>query len=105
MLSLLWVLTLGAQEQIRLTTPEVITANTVTIRMFMIRPTIATIDVELATDTGRILRHRWGPNAATLTMIRNLNKADLSTRSLQQRILDRLVLDGVIQGTVEGDPQ
>lgn len=31
-----------------------------------------------------------------------LNKANLTTRSLNQRVLDRLILDGKIAGTVTG---
>ena len=108
MRSVLLVLLLGvtvmAQERIRLTTPEVVTANTVAIQFVGLYPTLGQIDLVLVTNTGTRIVHSYTPPQGT-TLIVALNKANLSTRSLQQRILDRLVADGVIAGAVEGSPQ
>lgn len=38
------------------------------------------------------------------TMMTNLNKADLSVKSLHRRIMERLIADGHIQGAVIGVP-
>ena len=43
-----------------------------------------------------------GQEAANLMIA--LNKADLSITSLQKRILERLVTDGYLSGTVVGSP-
>jgi hypothetical protein len=44
-----------------------------------------------------------GPDA--LTLMKALNKANLSTQSLHRRILERLALDGLLPpGTVSGAP-
>lgn len=39
------------------------------------------------------------------TLLRSLNKANLTTRSLIERTYDRLISDGVISGTVSGTPR
>jgi hypothetical protein len=52
-------------------------------------------------DPAKVVRFTYtGPTANT--MIVNLNKANLATRSLTQRIFDRLIADGLITGTVTG---
>lgn len=104
LLALLVGVTVTAQERIRLTAPETVTADTVTIQFVGLYPAIGQIDIVLTTNAGQRIVHHYGPPQG-VTMLRALNKADLSTRSLQQRILDRLVADGVIAGAVEGTPQ
>jgi hypothetical protein len=42
------------------------------------------------------------PTGASLLIA--LNKADLTAKSLQRRILERLIADGVIAGTISGVP-
>lgn len=37
-------------------------------------------------------------------MLRTLNTANLSTKSLHKRILERLILDGKLIGTIDGVP-
>lgn len=54
---------------------------------------------------GKSIEARY-EGAAALTLMRALNKADLSTRSLQQRILDRLQADGKLgAGAITGTPE
>ena len=48
-------------------------------------------------------RHDYSGAAAT-TLMTALNKANLTTNSLHKRILNRLVADGVIAGTISGVP-
>jgi hypothetical protein len=43
-------------------------------------------------------------DAVARTMMRALNIADLSVKSLQRRILERLVLDGNLAGQITGIP-
>lgn len=38
------------------------------------------------------------------TLLRALNTANLSTKSLHRRILEKLTADGLLSGTVEGTP-
>lgn len=43
-------------------------------------------------------------NPIATTLMLALNKANLSTKSLHRRILERLVADGHIAGTISGTP-
>lgn len=42
--------------------------------------------------------------AEALALMVALNKANLSTKSLQRRILERLIADGKLRGSVSGTP-
>lgn len=55
----------------------------------------------LATDPDHIRRFTY-TGAVANAMITGLNKANLTARSLNQRIMDRLIADGFIAGTVTG---
>lgn len=57
----------------------------------------------LSSDNRTQISHSYTGVTAE-TMIKQLNKANLSTKSLQLRIMERLVLDGVIVGTISGAP-
>lgn len=64
----------------------------------------ATVTVYLkCTSTGQQLTFTYRGTVATNLMI-TLNKANLSTNSLQKRILEYLVTDGKLTGTVSGSP-
>jgi hypothetical protein len=53
---------------------------------------------------GQLTPYRYEGETA-LTMMRQLNKANLSTLSLHRRILERLAADGKLpSGTITGDP-
>jgi hypothetical protein len=39
------------------------------------------------------------------TLMRALNKANLSTKSLHRRIIEKLVADGRLSGSISGDPE
>ena len=53
---------------------------------------------------GEVVNYRYD-GAAACTMLQQLNKANLSTMSLQRRIIERLVTDKVLTGTVQGSPE
>ena len=53
--------------------------------------------------TGKQKTHEYRDTTATQIM-RALNTADLSVKSLQRRILERLIADGVLAGNVTGSP-
>lgn len=105
---------LSAQERVTLATP--VTAPAVTdyqVRALHLdlgdRSTTdddsVVVDLEattgLTTDPNHMRRFTY--NGATANqMIVGLNKANLTTRSLNQRILDRLIADGFLSGTVTG---
>jgi len=61
------------------------------------------IEIEMTNTNGDRLVHLIQNPQATILM-RALNKADLSTNSLQKRIMERLVTDGVLTGTISGVP-
>lgn len=64
-------------------------------------PMLSFIEVRLCGDNGQSLTHRWTGQGAENDIIA-LNKANLSTNSLQRRILNRLTADGVLSGTISG---
>lgn len=65
--------------------------------------TARVIEVVLVGPNGERKTHLYtGQTAANLMVA--LNKANLSTSSLQKRVLERLATDGVISGTVSGTP-
>lgn len=61
------------------------------------------IQVTLSGANGQKLTHGWHGATAT-TLIVQLNKANLSTTSLHRRVIDRLISDGVLSGSVAGAP-
>jgi hypothetical protein len=91
-----------AQERVDLTTPETKPSNTSyrPVRV-VLDADLPAIEIWLKGDNGEVAScHYTGPTAQALLVA--LNKADLSTRSLNQRILDRVVADGCLVGTVAG---
>lgn len=63
----------------------------------------ARIVVKLHGSDGSRLSHNYRGDTATQLM-RALNTANLSAKSLHRRVLERLVADGVIGGTISGVP-
>lgn len=91
-------------EQLDLTTP-VTTPNLATYRVdeLHLKWSAERIDIRLLGTNGE---SRWesysGPAARTLMTA--LNKANLTTNSLRKRILNQLVTDGKLAGSVSGTP-
>lgn len=92
-------------ERVTLTTPETKPNNTgYQITSLLLDVAGARIMIQLAGDNGEsktvIYSSSTTPTAQTL--MTGLNKANLTTRSLNQRIFDRLITDGHLVGAVAG---
>lgn len=98
---------LSAQERIDLTTP--VTVNQCTLARLDLQWRDSIIYIEL--DSNAVIdgqpqkkTHTYtGQTARDLMIV--LNKADLTVQSLQRRVMNRLIADKVITGTVSGVPQ
>lgn len=64
----------------------------------------ALVAVTLLGDNGEEESFRLASGAPARALLAQLNKADLSANSLQQRVLQKLVDDGHIDGAVSGTP-
>ena len=63
----------------------------------------ARIVVKLRGPDNQRLAHNY-LGATAITLMRQLNKLDLSVKSLHRRVLERLVADGVLSGPIAGAP-
>jgi hypothetical protein len=63
----------------------------------------STIQIGLTSDIGTKVTHIIGGATAQALMIA-LNKAPLDTKSLHRRIMEKLIADGVLVGTISGLP-
>lgn len=61
------------------------------------------IDIRLKDDIGKYLTHQYRGDEA-INLMKVLNTANLTTKSMHKRILEKLSADGVIPGTVTGTP-
>lgn len=61
------------------------------------------IQIGLKGTNGEAKHHLYSGAAATTLMIA-LNKANMATTSLHRRVINQLVTDAVIAGTVSGSP-
>lgn len=92
-------------------TPAITTAN-YQIVLLVLNWEQSLIVIHLRGEHGELKEFRYGGSTGTdadRTKARNLivalNKANLSTTSLQKRILNQLVTDGLLSGTVTGTPE
>ena len=94
-----------ADETLVLTTP--ITAPSITeysVASLTLNWEGQRIDIVLVEPGGqRYTKSYTGATATTLMVA--LNKLDLSVKSLQRRILERLAADGFLPGTISGTPK
>jgi hypothetical protein len=93
-------------ETVQLTTPEVIPEIVTTdyrVIYLLLDWERATIVIHLRGTNGERKEARYDGAEATALMVA-LNKANLTIKSLQRRILERLIADGKIDGTVSGSP-
>jgi len=91
-------------EQIDLTTP--ITQPAITnyrLNKLDLRWLDQHIRIELVADSGEVIEHSYDGDIARNLMIA-LNKMDLSVKSLQRRVMEKLIADGVLAGTITGIP-
>ena len=61
------------------------------------------VSIKLKDDAGKYSQYQYPGKKAT-QMIQSLNTANLSTKSMQKRILEKLAADGFLPGTVQGTP-
>lgn len=61
------------------------------------------IDIRLKDDIGKYLSHQYRGDEA-VNLMKFLNTANLTVKSMHKRILEKLSADGVIPGTVQGTP-
>lgn len=89
-------------EQLTLTIPIVATRTTLSLQTLVLDFPNAVIRAGLTGSDGNDVTVEWTGAAATTLMIA-LNKANLSTTSLQKRVLQQAVTDGKLTaGTVTG---
>ena len=61
------------------------------------------IAVEMIGDDGSPFNHTYeGPIAETLMI--QINKANNSTKSMQRRVIEKLIADGFLSGSISGVP-
>ena len=94
-------------EQIDLTIPEVavpeVSVAEYHISSLSFNWEVKKIIIDLVSDNG--IRKTFGySDTEAETLMIALNKVDLSTKSLQTRILERLVADGRLDGSISGSP-
>lgn len=100
----------SAQESLVLTTPlpAVTTVRVEYLSLYMAGPQSSdcVIEIRVVPDsgTGPVVRKNYAGFDAC-NQIRFLNTANMSVQSLHRRVLNQLVKDGVLSGTVQGTPQ
>ena len=85
-------------EQVDITSPR-----TLTISSLLLNWTGQYIEIVLEGSNFEKQYIRYD-GAVALNMMRALNIADLSAKSLHRRILERLAADGKLAGTISGTP-
>lgn len=99
-------------ETYTLTTPivpvEPMTTSYYLVRFVVERAPVARLSVLIQSNAGDRIEVRYSDDAGgttAATLISNLNTANLSTKSLQRRLFDRLAADGYLPaGAVTGTP-
>lgn len=91
-------------ELITLTTPVTTPAITTwRVASLLLDWDGARIAITLRGSGGERLTHDYSGATAT-TLMNALNTANLSTTSLHKRVIQRLVTDGMLTGTISGSP-
>ena len=91
-------------EKLNLTTP--IPASTLTDYQVMrldLNWAGQVLHVDIISNTGKHLGHEYRGATAVNLMVA-LNKANLSVKSLHKRVLEQLVADGILAGSISGSP-
>ncbi len=92
-------------EQLDLATAEQTAPGTVTWTPFLLHLNweAATLKVAFRGDNGEYISVGYEEAEAT-SLMQSLNKADLSVKSLHRRIMEKVVTDGKLTGTISGTP-
>ena len=92
-------------ERLDLPTPEQAAPGTATWKPILLHMNWeqATIKIGFRGDNGEYTSIGYNGTEASNLMI-SLNKANLSTKSLHKRIMEKAVADGKLSGTISGAP-
>ena len=95
-----------AAEQVDLTAPDQVQAGTSTysVTQLVLDWEQGRIVIKLVGDNGERKEVVFGDADNARAMMRALNKMDLSTVSLHRRIMERLIADGHLVGSISGVP-
>ena len=94
-------------EQINLTSayqPDPRTASQFQIARIDLNWRAASIVIEVFDSSSGLSRAFVYDGDTATTLMVALNKANLSTKSLQKRVLEKLAADGLLAGTISGTP-
>lgn len=93
-------------ESVTLSTPEVtpqITTSDYRVVLLHMNWERASINIHLRGTNGELKEARYDGATAT-GLMQGLNTANLSIKSLHRRILERLIADGKLAGSISGAP-
>lgn len=95
-----------AKEQVNLTAPDQVRAGTSTyvLKELNLDWVNKTVVVVLRGSNGENKEVVYGEDDGSMAMLRSLNKVDLSVKSLHRRIMERLLADGHLVGSISGAP-
>lgn len=95
-------------ESITLATPEVVPQITTTdyriVQVHLLREPAPMIVVQFRGTNGEMKEWRVLDPAVAIQKIKTLNTANLSVKSLDKRIFEQAIADGVFAGAVSGAP-
>lgn len=80
--------------------PGTVTWTPVVLNLNWLR---ALIKVSFVGDNGELTSIHY-EGAAAIALMTSLNKADLSVKSLHRRIMETVIADGMLSGTISGAP-
>jgi hypothetical protein len=87
-------------EQITTTIP----ASLVSLRVVKVHLNMDSESIFIELNGGGVSRNFSYRGEEAVTMMTALNKANLSIKSLQRRIIERLISDGKLDGIIDGTP-
>ena len=91
-------------EQLDLASPTVHAVNNYRVSILTLDWYGARIGIDLVDNNGLPLSFSYtGPTATQ--MMRALNKANLTNNSLHKRVLNQLISDGKLAGSISGSPE
>ena len=95
-----------AGEQIDLVTPDQVVPGTMTYELVRIvfDWEHGRLAILLKGANGERKEVVYGQNTGARDLMRSINKADFSTKSLHRRLMEKLLADGHLAGSISGTP-
>lgn len=62
------------------------------------------IIIRLKGSDGSYVTHDYNESEGAVALMTSLNKANLATKSLHRRVMEKLIADGKIVGSISGTP-